>query len=53
MLAKMKHPFRVRKRQFGIKKNRLRGMIKKGCQLKVLSALSNLFMERHALLCRS
>jgi IS5 family transposase len=51
--AKVEHPFRVIKRQFGFQKTRLRGMLKNRCKVKVLAALSNLFIERHELLCRS
>jgi IS5 family transposase len=51
--AKVEHPFRVIKRQFGFQKTRLRGMLKNGCKVKVLAALSNLFMARHQLLCRT
>jgi IS5 family transposase len=51
--AKVEHPFRVIKRQFGFQKTRLRGMLKNGCKVKVLAALSNLFMARHELLCRT
>ena len=51
--AKVEHPFLVIKRQFGFQKTRLRGMLKNGCKVKVLSALSNLFMARHELLCRT
>jgi IS5 family transposase len=51
--AKVEHPFRVIKRQFGFQKTRLRGMIKNCCKVHVLAALSNLFMARHELLCRT
>jgi IS5 family transposase len=51
--AKVEHPFRVIKRQFGFQKTRLRGMLKNSCKVKVLAALSNLFMARHELLCRT
>ena len=51
--AKVEHPFRVIKRQFGFQKTRLRGMLKNGCKVKKLAALSNLFMARHELLCRT
>jgi IS5 family transposase len=50
--AKVEHPFRVIKQQFGFQKTRLRGMLKNSCKVKVLAALSNLFMARHELLCR-
>ena len=51
--AKVEHPFRVIKQQFGFQKTRLRGMLKNRCKVKVLAALSNLFMARHELLCRT
>jgi IS5 family transposase len=50
--AKVEHPFRVMKRQFGFQKTRLRGMLKNRCKVNVLAALTNLFMARHQLLCR-
>jgi IS5 family transposase len=49
--AKVEHPFRVIKRQFGFQKTRLRGMVKNRCKVNVLAALSNLFMARGRLLC--
>jgi len=49
--AKVEHPFRVIKRQFGFQKTRLRGMLKNRCKVNVLAALSNLFMARGRLLC--
>ena len=51
--AKVAHTFRVIKRQFGFQKTRLRGMLKNRCKVHVLAALSNLFMARHDLLCRT
>jgi IS5 family transposase len=51
--AKVVHPFRVMKRQFGFEKTRLRGMFKNCCKVNVLAALANLFMVRHQLLCRT
>jgi IS5 family transposase len=51
--AKVEHPFRVIKCQFGFQKTRLRGMLKNRCKVNVLAALSNLFMARHELLCRT
>ena len=51
--AKVEHPFRVMKRQFGFQKTRLRGMLKNRCKVNVLAAISNLFMVRHQLLCRT
>lgn len=49
--AKVEHPFRVIKRQFGFQKTRLRGMVKNRCKVNVLAALTNLFMARRRLLC--
>jgi transposase, IS5 family len=49
--AKVEHPFRVIKQQFGFQKTRLRGMLKNRCKVNVLVALSNLFMARRRLLC--
>jgi len=51
--AKGEHPFRVIKRQFGFQKTLLRGMLKNRCKVNVLAALTNLFMVRHELLCRT
>ena len=48
--AKVEHPFRVIKRQFGYSKVRYRGLKKNTLQLKTLFALSNLWMARHKLL---
>jgi len=45
--AKVEHPFYVIKRQFGFQKTRLWGLIKNGCKVKVLAALSTLFMALH------
>ena len=47
--AKVEHPFRVIKRQFGYTKVRYRRLKKKTLQLKTLFALSNLWMVRHKL----
>jgi Transposase and inactivated derivatives, IS5 family len=51
--AKGEHPFRVIKQQFGFQKTRLRGMFKNRCKVNMLAALSNLFMARYELLCRT
>ena len=51
--AKGEHPFRVIKQQFGFQKTRLRGMFKNRCKVNVLAALTNLFLARHQLLCRT
>ena len=48
--AKVEHPFRVIKRQFGHCKVRYRGLAKNTAQLKTLFALSNLWMVRKKLL---
>ena len=48
--AKVEHPFRVIKRQFGHTKVRYRGLAKNTQQLITLFALSNLWMVRHRLL---
>jgi IS5 family transposase len=48
--AKVEHPFRVIKRQFGHVKVRYRGLMKNTAQLHTLFALSNLWMVRRALL---
>ena len=47
--AKVEHPFRVIKRQFGHVKVRYRGLTKNTAQLSTLFALSNLWMARKAL----
>jgi hypothetical protein len=49
--AKVEHPFRVIKRQFGFQRTRLRGMINNRCKVNVLAALANPFTVRHQLLC--
>ena len=48
--AKVEHPFRVIKRQFGHVKVRYRGLVKNTAQLHTLFALSNLWMVRGKLL---
>ncbi|TDV58970.1 DDE family transposase [Pseudomonas sp. LP_7_YM] len=48
--AKVEHPFRVIKRQFGYTKVRFRGPAKKIAQQATLFALSNLWMMRKRLL---
>ncbi len=48
--AKVEHPFRVIKRQFGHVKVRYRGLVKNTAQLHTLFALSNLRMVRRTLL---
>ena len=48
--AKVEHPFRVIKRQFGFAKVRYRGLAKNTAQLVTLFALSNLWMARRKLM---
>ena len=48
--AKVEHPFRVIKRQFGYTKVRYRGLAKNAAQVLTLFALSNLWMARRRLL---
>ena len=48
--AKVEHPFRVIKRQFGFVKVRYRGLKKNTAQLNTLFALSNLWMARGKLM---
>ncbi len=48
--AKVEHPFRVIKRQFGYTKVRFRGLAKNAAQMMTLFALSNLWMARRHLL---
>lgn len=48
--AKVEHPFRVIKRQFGHVKVRYRGLVKNTAQLHTLFALSNLWMARGRLM---
>ena len=48
--AKVEHPFRVLKCQFGHVKVRYRGLSKNTAQLHTLFALSNLWMARRTLM---
>ena len=48
--AKVEHPFRVIKRQFGYTKVRYRGLKKNAAQVQTLFALSNLWMARRKLM---
>ena len=48
--AKVEHPFRVIKRQFGYTKVRYRGLAKNTAQVLTLFALSNLWMKRKQLM---
>ncbi len=48
--AKVEHPFRVIKRQFGYTKVKYRGLAKNTANLMTLFALSNLWMVRRSLL---
>ncbi|MCX4161789.1 MULTISPECIES: transposase, partial [Paraburkholderia] len=47
--AKVEHPFRVLKLQFGYTKTRYRGLMKNTAQITTLFALANLWMARKAL----
>ncbi|OOW81516.1 transposase [Xanthomonas campestris pv. vitiswoodrowii] len=51
VLAKVEHPFRVIKRQFGYTKVRYRGLAKNTAHVLTLFALSNLWLARRQLLC--
>ena len=48
--ARVEHPFRVIKRQFGLMKVRFRGLVKNTTHVVTLFALSNLWMARRKLL---
>jgi transposase, IS5 family len=48
--AKVEHPFRVIKRQFGFTKARYRGLPKNAAKLNTMFALSNLWMVRRQLI---
>ena len=50
MRAKVEHPFRVLKRQFGYTKVRYRGLAKNTAQIVTLFALGNLWMARRRLM---
>lgn len=50
MRARVEHPFRVIKRQFGYRMVRYRGLAKNAAQVLTLFALSNLWMKRRTLL---
>ncbi len=47
--AKVEHPFRILKQQFGYTKTRYRGLKKNTAQITTLFALGNLWMARKAL----
>jgi len=47
--AKVEHPFRIIKQQFGFQKTRLRGLAKNRCKINALAALTNLFLARRLL----
>jgi len=51
--AKGEYQFRVIKQQFGFQKTRLRGIVKNSYRVNVLASLTNLFLARHQLLCRT
>ena len=48
--AKVEHPFRVLKQQFGFRKTRRRGLAKNHSKVMVLATLTNLFLGRKKLL---
>lgn len=48
--AKVEHPFRVIKQQFGFQKTRLRGIAKNHCKVNVMAALTNLYLASAYLL---
>ena len=48
--AKVEHPFRVLKRQFGYAKVRYKGLMKNTVQVLTLFALTNLYLARRKLL---
>ena len=48
--AKVEHPFRVLKEQFGFRKTRRQSLAKNHSKVMVLAALSNLFLGRKKLL---
>ena len=48
--AKVEHPFRIIKRQFGHVKTRYRGLARNRAQLFTLFALGNLFLVRRRLM---
>ena len=50
MRAKVEHPFRVIKQQFGYAKVRYRGLAKNTARLTMLFAMSNLWMVRKQLM---
>ncbi len=51
--AKVEHPFRIIKCQFGFTKARYQGLMKNGSQLNLLFALANLFQARKRLLAQN
>jgi IS5 family transposase len=51
--AKVEHPFRVIKQQFGIEQPRLRGLAKNRCKVNVPPGLTNLFLARRQLLAKA
>ena len=46
VIAKVEHPFRALKEQFGFRKIRRRGLAKNHSKVMVLAALTNLFLGR-------
>lgn len=49
--AKVEHPFRVIKEQWGYRKTRYKGLAKNRSKVQLLCGLANLYMSRKALLC--
>ena len=47
--AKVEHPFRIIKQQFGFTKVRYRGMGKNDNHLQIMFALANIYMNRRKL----
>jgi IS5 family transposase len=47
---KVEHPFRVMKQQWGFQKTRLRGIAKNHCKVKVMAALTNLYLAYRQLM---
>jgi IS5 family transposase len=47
--AKVEHPLRLIKQQFGYQKTRLHGLAKNSSKINVLAALTNLFLDRRQL----
>jgi len=49
--AKVEHPFRVIKQQFGFQRTRLRGLARDRCKINEMAAMTSLYLARgHRLL---